>query len=136
MTFGSDYAENQEGIILVYSCNDSKSFYGLEDGNGISPPWFKLFMEKNAIDDRKNIPKVLVCNKIDIPYAQRKVTRKEGLEKASALNSPYVESSAKMNLNVERIWIEIVRQIRYHRRMKIPATKEKLPKGQGVDLPA
>ena len=65
------------------------------------------------------IPMVLVCNKIDIFPDQRHVTREEGLRMANRLNCPYIETSAKLNINATKPWIEIVRQIRYHRWNKV-----------------
>jgi len=58
-------------------------------------------IDKFATD---NVCKVLVGNKID-KVSERKVSKEEGEELAKHYNIPYIETSAKQNMNVEESFI-------------------------------
>lgn len=65
-------------------------------------------IDKFATD---NVCKVLVGNKID-KVSERKVSKEEGEELAKHYNIPYIETSAKQNMNVEESFITMASQIK------------------------
>mmetsp|Transcript_8403 Transcript_8403/g.11596 ORF Transcript_8403/g.11596 Transcript_8403/m.11596 type:complete len:272 (-) Transcript_8403:1135-1950(-) len=121
-----------DGLVLVYGCDKRSSFEQLEQD------WVKLAAEVKGID-ASLIPKILVCNKIDIPIADRTVTRAEGLALAQKLNCPYIETSGKKRLNIEELFEDIVREIRLARfkqyLISLQESSEPLAADEPVDLP-
>jgi GTPase KRas protein len=64
-------------------------------------------------------PVVLVGNKCDLE--EREVTTEEGKALAKEWNAPFLESSARFNLNVEESFFELVRALRKLEGDKNPA---------------
>ena len=54
------------------------------------------------VKDDENIPFLLVGNKCDLE-GNRKVSQEEANAKAAEWNVPYVETSAKTNVNVDKV---------------------------------
>ena len=54
------------------------------------------------VKDDENIPFLLVGNKCDLE-GNRKVSHEEANAKAAEWNVPYVETSAKTNVNVDKV---------------------------------
>ena len=84
-----------EGIILVYSKNDRKSFEDIEN------IWIKLINEYFNI---KNIPILLVANKFDLLSEEVAVSHEEEEELSMKYNIPFFECSAKDNYNIDTIF--------------------------------
>ena len=88
----SNYLNNSHGFIFVYDITDKDSF-----NNVIN--WVNLAFEKNA----KSITNFLVGNKCDND-AGRKVSREEGENLAKDKNLIFLETSAKDDNNVQRLF--------------------------------
>lgn len=58
------WVEPADGIVLVYGCDKRNSFEKLEE------EWVTLTAQSKR-KDASLIPKILVCNKIDIPIEER-----------------------------------------------------------------
>jgi len=86
-TITSSYYRGAQGIIIVYDVTVQKSFEAIDK-------WVK---EINTFAE-PGICKVLVGNKTDLD--DRLVTTEQGQEKASSMGVPFMETSAKDNLNV------------------------------------
>ncbi|CAI9611359.1 unnamed protein product [Staurois parvus] len=95
------YMRTGEGFLLIFAINDRGSF------NEIS----KFHTQILRVKDRDEFPMILVGNKADLDL-QRQVTREEALNFARENRIPYMEASAKIRLNVDESFHELVRAIR------------------------
>ncbi|VDM96774.1 unnamed protein product [Thelazia callipaeda] len=90
-----------DGYILVYAIDDRKSF------TIIHTIYDKLL--ENIGD--KNIPIVVVGNKLDLQFHSRRVSTAEGQQLALSWNAAFLETSAKDNTSVEKIFDYLLREI-------------------------
>lgn len=95
------YMRSGEGFLMVFSIIDKNSF---EEIDG----FYKQILR---VKDRDEFPMILVGNKADL-HADRTVSEEEAKKKAETLKVSYVESSAKLRLNVDMAFHELVRNIR------------------------
>ena len=94
------YMRTGDGFILVYAVNSSTSF---DDCN-------KLRAQVLRIKEKDNVPMVLVGNKCDVE--ERDVTNEEGQNLAKTFNCGFLESSAKENININEIFVTIVKKVK------------------------
>ncbi|ANB11029.1 Ras family GTPase RSR1 [Sugiyamaella lignohabitans] len=95
------YIKNGEGFILVYSVTNESSLQEL----------LELREQVIRIKDNANVPIVLVGNKCDL-MDDRVVPAKVGVQVADSWGKvPFYETSAKYRLNVEEVFVDLVRQI-------------------------
>lgn len=99
-TITSSYYRGAHGVILVYDITDRQSFKDLEN-------WL-LETEKHASED---IVKILVGNKNDLE-SSRVVTYNEGKNYAMNNGMEFIETSAKVNVNIEEAFFTIARKIK------------------------
>ncbi|VDN54975.1 unnamed protein product [Dracunculus medinensis] len=90
-----------DGYILVYAIDDKKSF------DILSTIHDKIL--ENCGD--KNVPLVVVGNKLDLQHNSRQVTTNEGKHLASSWNAAFLETSAKDNTAVQQIFDLVLREI-------------------------
>lgn len=93
------YIRVGDGFLLVFSLTDHRS---LEE-------CFKIHRDILRIKDTDQIPMLLIGNKLDI--------RQIGIENqarsaATAMHIPYLETSARTRVNIDEVFIELVRIIR------------------------
>ena len=81
------FLKNKDGIILVYSINDRKSF------ENISKVWIPIISE--VYGDIKDIPIFLISNKNDL-YLEGEISYEEGYKLANNYNMKFFEFSAKI----------------------------------------
>ena len=94
-TFMTDvYVATSEAIGFVYSITSPLSFQ-----------WIPQGMEEISKLRNSDAPfiSMIIGNKVDLEE-NRKVTSEEGMAFAEKYNMPFVESSAKFNINVDRIF--------------------------------
>ncbi|KAK2148622.1 hypothetical protein LSH36_488g01004 [Paralvinella palmiformis] len=96
------YMRSGEGFLLVFSVIDRQSFEEI----------YKFHKQILRVKDRDEFPMVLVGNKADLD-PQRVISTEEGLELARQLNIKYIEASAKIRMNVDQSFHELVRIVRY-----------------------
>jgi Ras-related protein Ral-A len=90
-----------EGFLCVFSITDTESFQATGD-----------FREQIlSMKGDENIPFVLVGNKADLAE-ERQVTQEVAIAKAEEWKVPYVETSAKTKQNVDKVFYDLVREIR------------------------
>lgn len=109
------YMHTGEGFLLVYSIIDKNSFDEIP----------KFYRQILRVKDRSEFPMILVANKADLD-TERVVTKQEGEELAQQYKIKYVETSAKIQLNVEKAFHDLVRVIR--QAQKSDSLKEKKKK--------
>lgn len=95
------YIENGHGFLLVYSIIDQRSFADV-----------KILRDQilKVKKTQREVPILLVGNKIDLEE-QRTVFTSDGRSLAIDWLCPFVETSAKTNVNVEKIFTGIVQEV-------------------------
>lgn len=95
------YMKNGQGFVLVYSITSQGTFNDLTD----------LRDQILRVKDTEDVPMVLVGNKCDLED-ERVVGKDQGQQLARQLNiHTFLETSAKMKINVTTIFEDLVRQI-------------------------
>uniref|UniRef100_A0A8C0IYJ1 RAS related 2 n=1 Tax=Chelonoidis abingdonii TaxID=106734 RepID=A0A8C0IYJ1_CHEAB len=107
------YMRTGEGFLLVFSVTDRGSFEEI----------YKFQRQILRVKDRDEFPMILVGNKADLDH-QRQVTQEEGQQLARQLKVTYMEASAKMRLNVDQAFHELVRVIRKFQEQECPPSPE------------
>lgn len=96
-----NYFRSGEGFLCVFSIVESESFQATHD-----------FREQILrVKSDENVPFLLVGNKCDLED-KRQVTNAEAQERAQQWNVPYVETSAKTKHNVDKVFYDLMREIR------------------------
>ncbi|KAH3732975.1 Ras GTPase [Pelomyxa schiedti] len=95
------YMKNGHGFVLVYSIISISTFRDLPD----------MHDQILRVKDAAMVPLVLVGNKCDLTE-QRVVTSEDGQGLATKWGGAiFLEASARMKINIERIFMELIRQI-------------------------
>eukprot|EP00013_Stygamoeba_regulata_P026562 CAMPEP_0177645674 /NCGR_PEP_ID=MMETSP0447-20121125/9372_1 /TAXON_ID=0 /ORGANISM="Stygamoeba regulata, Strain BSH-02190019" /LENGTH=186 /DNA_ID=CAMNT_0019148167 /DNA_START=369 /DNA_END=929 /DNA_ORIENTATION=- len=93
-----------EGFVIVYSITSHPSFEQVE----------KFRQQVLRVKDLPSLPIVIVGNKKDLE-SSREVTTEEGMALAKQYSTIFHEASAKTRHNVEDVFFDIVRRVRFHR---------------------
>merc|ERR1712025_1065309 len=95
------YMKNGQGFVLVYSITAQSTFNDLGD----------LREQILRVKDTEDVPIILVGNKCDLEE-EREVGRDQGALLARSWgNCSFLETSAKAKVNVNEIFVDLVRQI-------------------------
>lgn len=94
-TITAAYYKGSHGIILVYDVCDRRSFLDVQN-------WLNEAERYSSPD----VVKILVGNKCDME-SQREVSKEEAERFAHSMDMKFIESSAKMNTNVEKVFTEL-----------------------------
>ena len=94
------YCKDGDGFILVYSIVSNNTFESLSEIRD-------LIMRVKDIDD---FPCILVGNKCDLED-ERTVTKTEPQELAKKWGCPFIETSAKENINVKEVFEDLIKQV-------------------------
>ena len=97
----SQYMRTGQGFIIVYAVDDETSF---EEA-------IKIYEQLIKTKETEKVPVVLAGNKCDLEEAHRQVTTKEGEDKATEWGIPFLETSAKIPVNVDEMFRFLVRKI-------------------------
>lgn len=96
------YMRSGEGFLLVFSVADKLSFSEVHN----------FHRQILRVKDREEFPMILVGNKCDLDESKRMVSTSEAKAMADELSIEYLETSAKTKINVERVFHDLVRNIR------------------------
>lgn len=94
------YMRIADGFILVYSIIDAESLHEIEE----------YYNQIIRVKDTNDVPMVLVGNKCDLEN-YRQITKKYVLEYSNKLNIQHYEVSAKKNININKIFDNLLRKI-------------------------
>jgi len=94
-----------DGFVLVYAVDKKES---LVEAAGIRD---KIIRILDASPDKPSIPIILVGNKCDL-VRERTISAQEGQEKSKEWNCLWFEASAKEKINVDKVFLECVEEIR------------------------
>lgn len=97
------YMRTGEGFLLVYSVNSRSSFEEIQ----------AYHQQILRVKDQDVFPMVIMANKCDLVH-ERQVSVEEGEELARRLQCDFIETSAKLRVNVEDGFYQLVRQIRQY----------------------
>ncbi|KAJ1973473.1 RAS1 protein [Dimargaris xerosporica] len=105
------YMRTGEGFLLVYSISSRNSFEEIT-----------TFQQQILrVKDKDYFPIIIIGNKCDLPDADRQVTELEGQALAKEFSCEFMETSAKMRVNVDEAFYSLVREIRrYHKEAQLP----------------
>ncbi|GLV39728.1 Ras oncogene at 64B [Carabus blaptoides fortunei] len=106
------YMRSGEGFLLVYSVADRASFEEI----------YKFHRQILRVKDRDEFPMLMVGNKVDLEH-QRAVWQEEAHDLARQLKIPYIECSAKLRMNVDQAFHELVRVVRKFQLSERPPLK-------------
>ena len=96
-----NYFRSGEGFLCVFSITQDESFQAAKE-----------FREQIVrVKGKETIPFILVGNKSDLTD-QRAVTLANAQAQAKEWNVPYMETSAKTRENVDKVFFELMREIR------------------------
>jgi len=117
------YMRSGEGFLLVFSLTDRASFAEL-------PRFHKQILR---VKDRDVFPMLLVANKADLTQ-QRMVSTEEAQSLARELKIPYIECSAKVRMNVDQCFHELVRIVRKFQEAERPPAPPPRRQGKGCAI--
>eukprot|EP01083_Nonionella_stella_P084985 235349_1 len=98
-TITNAYYRGAHGVLLVYDVTDEHSFMNMRG-------WMNN-IEQHASD---HIAKVIIGNKCDM-MDDRVVPSDKGKALALEYNAPFYETSAKNNINVTKVFVDIARTV-------------------------
>lgn len=107
------YMRSGEGFLLVYSLTDHSSFEEI-------PKFQKQILR---VKDRDEFPMLMVGNKSDME-SNRRVSLEEAQMMSRQLGIPYIECSAKLRVNVDQAFHELVRIVRKFQLAERPLIEE------------
>ena len=113
------YIKNGRGFLVVFSLTSWQSFIDVRT----------IREQILRVKGTDNVPMCLVGNKCDVSL-QRQVAPDDALTLAQTWNCPYVETSAKLAINVNDTFAEIVREINARmktKKIKVQSTKDHRP---------
>ncbi|XP_067830451.1 ras-related protein R-Ras2-like [Heptranchias perlo] len=110
------YMRSGEGFLLVFAINDRGSFDEIS----------KFHRQILRVKDRDEFPMILIGNKADLEH-QRQVTKEEAESHARQLKVSYLEASAKIRLNVDNAFHNLVRAIRKFQELESPPSPQPKP---------
>jgi len=96
-----NYFRAGEGFLCVFSITENESFQESQE--------FREHIIRVKSDE--SIPFILVGNKCDL-NEKRKVSEGEARARAESWRVPYVETSAKTRENVDKVFFDLMREIR------------------------
>uniref|UniRef100_G3VAV2 RAS related n=2 Tax=Sarcophilus harrisii TaxID=9305 RepID=G3VAV2_SARHA len=111
------YMRAGHGFLLVYAINDRQSF------NEVG----KLHTQILRVKDRDDFPIVLVGNKADLE-THRQVPRSEASAFCASRHIAYFEASAKLRLNVDEAFEQLVRAVRKYQEQELPPSPPTPPR--------
>jgi len=118
------YMRAGHGFLLVFAINDRQSF------NEVG----KLFTQILRVKDRDDFPIVLVGNKADLE-TQRQVPRSEASAFGASHHVAYFEASAKLRLNVDEAFEQLVRAVRKYQEQELPPSAPSAPRKKDGGCP-
>ncbi|EFO19133.2 RAL-1 protein [Loa loa] len=99
-----NYYRSGEGFICVFSITDTESFEATNEFRE------QILRVKNSAMD-SSIPIILVGNKSDLTN-ERSVMQLHAQQRAEQWNVPYIETSAKNRTNVDKVFYDLMREIK------------------------
>ena len=100
------YMRQGDGFIIVYAIDNETSF---EETRKLHAQMIKI--------KEKRYPCILVANKCDLEET-RVISKEMGMKLAEELGCLFIESSAKTNVNINEIFVNLVKEIQKQKPVK------------------
>lgn len=113
----NSYYKGAHGIVLVYDITNHLSFENLD-----------LWLDEVDKHGAAGLTKILIGNKCDLEE-MRQVEKIEAQQKAEQLGIPFLETSAKEGLNIEKVFLYVIKELKEKMEKGALENKEKLSKG-------
>ncbi len=109
------YYRDADGIIMIYDITNKRSFDNI-----------RKWLPELEFNTKKEVDMILIGNKSDIE-AKREVEYQNGKQMADLLNIEFMETSAKDNTNIDKIFINLITTIIKNQviRLKAKSTQAK-----------
>jgi len=101
-TITTSYFRGCQGILLVYDITNLKTFQNVNS-------WIQQIQKVNK-DSEQSVKKILVGNKCDMTD-ERQVTTEQGRALAEEQKIPFIETSAKDDINVTEAFMKITEDV-------------------------
>jgi len=98
-----NYYRSGEGFVCVFSITDPDSFEATQEFRE------QILRVKNS---DSSVPLVLVGNKADLAGSDRRISLEQAQQRAESWGAPYVETSAKTRMNVDKVFYDLMRDVR------------------------
>ena len=108
-SLGPIYYRDASGAILVYDITDASSFQRVQ-------VWVKEL--RKMVGESDKLPIIIVGNKCDLE-SQRQVIESEVMEYVKKVEALHLLISAKMNMNIEKVFLELTRRMIVQHRKRI-----------------
>lgn len=95
----SAYIKGAQGIFVVYSCTDAKSFERLD-------AWMETINQSSSAD----VPRIMLGNQCDL-VARKTIDSRSGGEKASRFNVQFFETSAIEGKNIRAAFDSMLQKV-------------------------
>ena len=96
----ASFIKKADGVILMYDISDLDSFEAVDN-------WIKSIREIG----KEKLSIVLVGNKCDLSDDERKISLKEGQDKANEFQIPFYETSCKDGINIKEALEKLIDDI-------------------------
>ena len=96
----ASFIKKADGVILMYDISDLDSFEAVDN-------WIKSIREIG----KEKLPIILVGNKCDLSDDERKISLKEGQDKANEFQIPFYETSCKDGINIKEALEKLIDDI-------------------------
>ena len=96
----ASFIKKADGVILIYDISDLDSFKAVDN-------WIKSIRETG----KEKLPIILVGNKCDLSDDERKISLKEGQDKADEFQIPFYETSCKDGINIKEALEKLIDDI-------------------------
>ncbi|GAM17543.1 hypothetical protein SAMD00019534_007180 [Acytostelium subglobosum LB1] len=108
------YMRTGGGFLCVYSITSRSSFDEIAS-----------FREQILrVKDKDKVPMIIIGNKCDLE-SERQVTTGEGQDLAKSFGCPFLETSARIRVNIEESFYSLVREIRKETKGTVKPDKKK-----------
>ena len=98
------YMRTSEAFVLVYDVTNADSFAEIK----------KIYEKLCMVRDGEVLPLLLIGNKCDLT-TQRQVKTAEAQQWAQCINARFLETSAKLRLNIEEAFTLIIQEVQAHK---------------------
>ncbi|PSN53595.1 Ras-like protein 2 [Blattella germanica] len=112
------YMRSGEGFLLVFAVTDKASFDEM----------YKFHRQILRVKDRDEFPMLMVGNKADLDH--QRVSAMDAQNLSRQLKIPYIECSAKLRMNVDQAFHELVRIVRKFQLSERPPLKANYKKNK------
>jgi len=108
------HIQHGNGFALVYSITSRRTFESITE----------LYDSIERVKEVDDFPVVIIGNKLDMEK-EREVSTKEGKECAKRIKASFFETSAKLRVNVDEAFVELVRNVRKWEKEHLEPKKKK-----------